>query len=328
MSCSAKFANLSCPRSGLGNGTYSLHSCPTAGPTPPTMTLRFILILWLALLGLAPLQAADTAAPIHLEGTIAGARWAALIPDNWNGRLLLEAPDRRHAPAPLVAELDATSPDHRVLLAAGWAIATTSYRRTGPILVDAIDDLLALRDRLTTELGQPKMILVAGTGMGGLIATLIAERHSDEFHGSLAIDPKLDLRDPRALRLKCDGQPRGPLLFLFGPATARATIAYNDRARAVANAESIVPVLWFHPAEAGTEPAAEPASVPAAVEALAAWVQTRQPPAPKLDTLPTVDDLPPLESVTTDKSAAPAEAPLLPDEPPPTVPVDDTPAKQ
>ena len=73
------------------------------------MTLRVILILWLALLGLAPLQAADTAAPIHLEGTIAGARWAALIPDNWNGRLLLEAPDRRHAPAPLVAELVAAS---------------------------------------------------------------------------------------------------------------------------------------------------------------------------------------------------------------------------
>ena len=33
---------------------------------------------------------------------------------------------------------------------------------------------IALRDRLAADLGQPKMVLVAGTGMGGLIATLIA----------------------------------------------------------------------------------------------------------------------------------------------------------
>ena len=294
------------------------------GPhTPPTMNLRTLLALWLALIGLAPLRAEEPAAPLHLEGEIAGARWAAVVPDNWNGRLLLEAPDRRHAPAPLVAELDPATPDHRALLDAGWALATTSYRRTGPILIDAIDDLLALRDRLTTELGQPKMVLVAGTGMGGLIATLIAERHSDDFHGALAIDPKLDMRDPRALRLKCDGQPRGPLLFLFGPATARSVIAYSDRAVAVANAESTVPVLWFRPADSGAEPAAATITLPTAVEALAAWVQTRQPPASRLETLPPMDDLPLPEGALTETNSAPAEAPLLPDEPPPTVPVDD-----
>lgn len=328
MGYSPKFANLSWPRSGLGNGTKPGHSCLNAGPTPPTMTLRslFVLCLWLVPLGLAPLRADEPVAPRRLSGEIACARWAAVVPGNWDGRLLLEAPDILHAPAPLVAEIDDSTPDHRALLAAGWALATTSYRRTGPILVDAIDDLIALRDRLAADLGQPRMVLVAGTGMGGLIATLVAERHSDEFHGCLALDPTLDLRDPRALRLRRDGQPRGPLLFLFGPSVARAVIAYYDHAAAVANAESTVPVLWYRDAGAEAEPGAMPVSLPAAAEALAAWIQTRQSPTPRLDTLPTIDDLPQPERATTDKTAAPAEAPLLPDEPPPTVPVDDTPA--
>jgi len=292
------------------------------------MTLRplSLLCLWLALLGLAPLRADEPVAPRRLSGEIAGAHWTAIVPENWDGRILLEAPDIRHAPEPLIAELDDSTPDHQMLLAAGWALATTSYRRTGPILVDAIDDLIALRDRLAADLGQPKMVLVAGTGMGGLIATLIAERHSDEFHGCLATDPTLDLRDPRALRLRRDGQPRGPLLFLFGTTTARAVIAYSDHATAVANAESTVPVLWYRDADAEAEPGAKPVSLPAAAEALAAWIQTRRPPASRLDTLPTIDDLPQPESATADKNAAPAEAPLLPDEPPPTVPVDDGPA--
>ena len=328
MGCSPNFASFSWPSSGLGNGTKPGHSCLNAGPTPPTMTLRTFsfICLGLALLGLAPLQADEPVAPRRLSGEIAGARWAAIVPANWDGRILLEAPDIRHAPTPLIAELDDSTPDHRALLAAGWALATTSYRRTGPILVDAIDDLIALRDRLAADLGQPKMVLVAGTGMGGLVATLIAERHSDEFHGCLAIDPTLDLRDPRALRLRRDGQPRGPLLLLFGTTTARAVIAYSDHATAVANAESTVPVLWYRTADAEAGLDSKPATLPDAVEALATWVQTRRPPTPRLDTLPAIDDLPDPGSSTLEKTTAPAEAPLLPDEPPPTVPVDDGPA--
>ncbi len=289
------------------------------------MTLRplLVLCLWLAPLGLAPLQADE---PRHLSGEIACARWAALVPENWDGRLLLEAPDIRHAPEPLVAELDDSTPDHRALLAAGWAIATTSYRRTGPILVDAIDDLIALRDRLAADIGQPKMVLVAGTGMGGLIATLIAERHSDEFHGCLAIDPTLDLRDPRALRLRSDGQPRGPLLFLFGPATARRVVAYDERAHATANAESTIPALWYRQPPTEADPVIASPTYPEAVESLAAWVQTRQPATSRLETLPADDGNPAEDAAVSREPPRPAEAPLLPEEPPPTVPVDDGPS--
>ncbi|MFT3829948.1 MAG: hypothetical protein QM691_09620 [Opitutaceae bacterium] len=279
------------------------------------------LCLWLGSLGLLPTGA--SAAPARrLQGEIAGARWAALVPEGWNGRLLLEAPDRRHAPAPLVATLEETTPDHAALLAAGWALATTSYRRTGPILIDAIEDLRALREHLAAELGAAPLTIVAGEGMGGLIAVLMAERHSDEFHAFLARDPQLELRDPRALRLKCDGQPRGPILFLFGAGTARNVINYHDRARASANAESVVPVLWFQPEPGTDDPEARPASLSEAVSVLAEWAQSRAAPADRLAYLPAVDDLPASAPEERGAPASIAEKPPLPDEPPPTVPID------
>ncbi len=288
------------------------------------MTFRslFTLGLQVLLLVATPLRADDPpAAPRRIEGDIAGARWAALIPENWNGNLLLEAPDRIAAPAPLAAALDADSPDHRSLLVAGWALASTTYRRTGPILVDAISDLRALREHLESELGKPKIVIVDGIGMGGLVATLMAERHADEFHGFLARDPRLEMRDPRALRLRCDHQPRGPLFFLFGTDTAAGVLGYEERARVIANAESYSPVLWFLAAPTEADPATTPVTHVGAIEALVSWVQTRKPPAPRLENLPAIEEPAPEEEEKS-SAPAPAEAPLLPEEPPPTVPVD------
>ncbi len=287
-------------------------------------TLPALLTLWL--LPLFALAArADEPEPRRLEGELAGARWAALVPENWNGRLLLAAPDRRPAPLPLVAELDAATPEHRALLAAGWALATTSYRRSGTILADAIEDLRALRDHLAAEIGPAQTTIVAGTGMGGLVATLAAERHGDEFNGFLAIDPRFDLRDPRALRLRCDQQPRAPLLFLFGLSTSAGVIEYRDRAGAVANAESFVPVLWFQapPEETDSVPGTD---LPTAVAALASWIRTREPPAARLDDLPAANEACPDTPEPPAPERKPAESVPLPDEPPPTVPVDGAPA--
>ncbi len=285
------------------------------------MSLRpLALLVWLASFVALPAPAGNLPAR-RLQGEIAGARWAALVPDNWNNRLLLLAPDRRNAPDPLAATLDETAPDNEALLDAGWALATSSYRRTGPILVDAIEDLRSLREQLAEELGAPAMTVVAGRGMGGLITVLLAERHADEFHAFLAHDPRFAERDPRALRLRCDGQPRGPMLLLFGIDTARDAIAYHDRARDTANAESVVPALWFHSSD--TEDAkTAPAPLPEAVSALVDWVRSGQPPADRLEHLPAAEDPPPAAPETPPAPAPRREAPPLPEEPPPSVPVE------
>lgn len=291
--------------------------------------LRFFVLALGPMLVASPLPAVEPAAGARaLSGEIGGASWAAATPPSWTGYLLIEAPDVRHAPQTRDVHLDLSTPEHQALLNAGWALATTNYRRTGPILADAIDDLRALRDQLATEIGPAKLIVIDGEGMGGLIATLLAEHHADEFHGFLARDPRLAVRDPRALRLRCDHQPRGPLLFLFGPETAQAVIDYQDKARAVANAESTVPVLWYQAPATDGESVADSAIAPVsrlgALQALVAWIQTRQSPAPRLDNLPAQEELAPAPEETP--AAVPVrEIPPLPDEPPPTVPVDESP---
>ncbi len=316
-------------RSVLGNGTGLGHSCPT-GPHTATMTFRpLALCLWLALLALPAARAEQPSAPRRLEGEIGGARWTMLVPVEWNGRLLLAAPDRRRAPAPLVAELDASTPEHAALLASGWALATTSYRRTGPIIIDAIDDLLALRNEFARRVGPPRLVIVQGTGMGGLIATFLAERHADEFHGLLACDPSYELRDPRALRLRCDHQPRAPLLVLFGAATIPGAVDYGEKARAAANAESVVPALWYQPTPNEEPNASAIATRLDAIDALVAWVQTRTPPPHRLEHLPVAEEEAAAERPANGPAGAapkPAAPPPLPDEPPPTIQVDPAPA--
>ncbi|MBK8477636.1 MAG: hypothetical protein IPL39_15445 [Opitutaceae bacterium] len=245
-----------------------------------------------------------------LSGELEGARWTALVPDAWDGRLLLEAPDCLRAPEPLAAVLNAAAPVTSELLANGWAVATTSYRRHGPLIADGITDLRSLREHLAAELGQPTLTLIEGTGMGGLIAIFIAERHADEFHGCLALAPQLDLRDPRALRLRCDHQPRAPLLLLSPPGTVEPVQTYIARARATANAESVVPVFWFAPAE--PTPADAAAQRLAALAAMEEWARNRKAPEERPVPPPSPEPEPtaaPADAETPVSEAAPEGSP-------------------
>ncbi len=276
-----------------------------------------LLLASLLLLATALLHATEPPAFRTLAGEIDGARWTALVPDAWDGRLVIEVPDCLRAPEPLAAVLDAAAPATSELLATGWAVATTSYRRHGPLIADGITDLRSLREHLATDLGQPTLTLVEGTGMGGLIAIFIAERHADEFHGCIAHAPQLDLRDPRALRLRCDHQPRAPLLLLASPGTFEPVQAYIARARATANAESIVPVFWFVAVD--PTPAEASANRLTALTAMEEWVRTRKtpderpvpPPAPEPEAsvAPASEASPPAEEPGTATTEAPTSAP-------------------
>jgi len=97
------------------------------------------------------------------------------------------------------------------------------------------------------------------------------------------------------------------------------------RARAAANAESIVPVLWYQPEPDTVESPTERPTRPAAVEALAAWVATGRSPDPHIEHLPAAEERDTAPAAPAAPAAA-AEPPALPEEPPPTVPVDEAPA--
>jgi pimeloyl-ACP methyl ester carboxylesterase len=167
------------------------------------------------LTGLLLLLASAHAARIE-EGEIEGAKFTIAHPAQWNGTLLLLAHGYRAEDAPLVADL---SPDHlayKTLLAEGWMIAKTSYRRNGMIIADAIADLENLRAHIAKQHAPPELVLLEGDSMGGLIVTLIAERVPDDprlYHGAVAVGASLQSREPGGA-LGLNMQTQLPLIFL------------------------------------------------------------------------------------------------------------------
>jgi pimeloyl-ACP methyl ester carboxylesterase len=173
------------------------------------------------------------AAPVTIEtGEIAGAKFTVAVPRAWNHRLLLLAHGLRDADRPLVADL---FPDHlayRTLLEEGWIVAKTSYRRNGLIVADAIADLDSLRTHIEQKFGSLDRVLVEGESMGGLIATLIAEREAapddlghPRYAGAVAIGAALALQENGAT-VGVSLQPRIPLLFLTNQSELNAPRGY------------------------------------------------------------------------------------------------------
>ena len=89
--------------------------------------------------------------PKLVTGEIHGAKFTIAAPEKWNGRLLLLAHGFRPDAAPLLADLDTDDAQFAALLREGWIIASTSYRRNGLIIRDAIVDYLAVRDELLSD---------------------------------------------------------------------------------------------------------------------------------------------------------------------------------
>jgi len=98
----------------------------------------------------------------------------------------IEAPDGWRAGDALVLYqhgLDFTPPEgppglgplRELMLAEGYAVAATGFRRRGWALFDAVEDNLDLLGRFSQTFGAPGQLLVFGGSMGGLIALRLAE---------------------------------------------------------------------------------------------------------------------------------------------------------
>jgi pimeloyl-ACP methyl ester carboxylesterase len=192
------------------------------------------------------------ATPVTLveTGEIEGAKFTLARTRVWNQRVLLLAHGFRAEDRPLVADL---FPDHlayRTLLDEGWIVAKTSYRRNGIIVADAIADLDALRSHIAKKFGPPDRVLVEGESMGGLIATLIAERDLDLdqfsrplYAGAVAIGAALTLQENGAA-IGTTLLPRVPLLFLTNQSELSGPAAYVGAKRVPRVDTNLHPVLF------------------------------------------------------------------------------------
>jgi len=113
-----------------------------------------------------------------------GARWAATVPPNWNGTLLLWS----HGYARTMPEPEDAPRQHRAtLLASGYALAGSTYADAGWALNSAAPDQLATITAFTTRYGKPKRVIAWGMSMGGLVTSALAEHVPARVDGALAM---------------------------------------------------------------------------------------------------------------------------------------------
>lgn len=165
-------------------------------------------------------------------GEIGGAKYMIAAPEEWQGKLVMIAHGYRGEDQPLKADFEIDKRFATPLLDKGWAIASTSYRRSGWIIEDAILDLKALRDHIAAAKGGVKRCVLVGSSMGGLISTLAAEGAMENIHGVVAIGAYLGHRETGAYYETLTWQPKVPVLFLTNETELDHPRHYREKASA------------------------------------------------------------------------------------------------
>jgi hypothetical protein len=214
-------------------------------PLSKTMIL-LVFILCSALGCSSNRPAGSVTAPIMVEtdkGKIKGSRYQLAKPQHWNGKILLVAPGWRPPDSKLIAPLNTQAPFESTLLKDGWLVVTTSYRRTGLIIEDGIEDLQKLVRRIEKHYGAAEFLVIEGSSMGGAIGVLIAEGDFFPQHlkvGVLAFG--VDLEEPgEAGPLPLTHIPNHPLLLMSNRSEWASPLDYARQSPWTKNR----PALWF-----------------------------------------------------------------------------------
>ena len=148
-------------------------------------SLVLVLAMVLALLSPAPPALADE----DFSGSLAnGTQWIAVVPDDWNGTLLLHSHGYLPSfvpfpnPAPTIESIPAAAE----LLDLGYAVVASSYADKGWALPTAPQDQVASLEAAIEAIGtEPDMILAYGTSMGGLVTAQLAEHAGEVIDGAM-----------------------------------------------------------------------------------------------------------------------------------------------
>ena len=149
-----------------------------------------VLVMVMALLP----QATPAHADEEFSGSLAnGTQWIAVVPDDWNGTLLLHShgytPSFLPFPNP-APSIDPTQPGYIPasveLLDLGYAVVASSYADKGWALPTAPQDQLDSLQAAIAAIGsEPQLVLAYGTSMGGLVTARIAESAGDVIDGAM-----------------------------------------------------------------------------------------------------------------------------------------------
>ena len=120
--------------------------------------------------------------------TEAGALWAAEVPENWNGTLLLWS----RGYSPRKGEPELAPPAWKAdLLAQGYALAASNYGAEGWALAEAVPAQRATVAAFAARFGSPRRVIGWGQSMGGLVSTALAETGNTAISGAIAMCPSI-----------------------------------------------------------------------------------------------------------------------------------------
>jgi hypothetical protein len=125
------------------------------------------------LMALAMIASAATArAETVLDGSTEGSYFRIVVPDSWNGALVIYNHGFSLAPVGPVTDLGPLAP---LQMSEGYAVAATSYRTNGWALAHSFRDNRLMVQVFKENFGAPSQILVNGASLGGLVTAEINE---------------------------------------------------------------------------------------------------------------------------------------------------------
>lgn len=146
----------------------------------------------LAVSGLA--AATAHAQPTVLQGELAGAPYEIIVPEAWNGTLVVLAHGYRDK-ADHPGEVDdrtpfgvgggSLAPLANGLAGLGYAVAGTAYRDNGWAVKESVHDVQALRAFFNGAVGNPDTAILAGFSLGSFVTATLAEQNAGLFDAYL-----------------------------------------------------------------------------------------------------------------------------------------------
>jgi pimeloyl-ACP methyl ester carboxylesterase len=150
-----------------------------SNPTRSTILSALAAILIAVLCGSA-------AAQQHITGTLPdGATYVIDVPPLWNGTLLLYS-HGYVVPGSANPALDVGDPlTGGYMLAAGYALAGSSYATTGWAVQQAIPDQISTLDAFESAVGTPIKTIAWGHSLGGMVTAGLVQEYPERFNAAL-----------------------------------------------------------------------------------------------------------------------------------------------
>lgn len=128
------------------------------------------------------------AQPTVLQGELAGAPYEIIVPEAWNGTLIVLAhgyTDKADHPGEVDDRTPLDEDFANALASFGYAVAGTAYRDNGWAVKESIHDLRALRALFNGAVGKPVTALLVGFSLGTLATATLAEENGGLFDAYL-----------------------------------------------------------------------------------------------------------------------------------------------